>query len=752
MAHQKSYVPSAPFPSVHGDAFELRSRDDTENDELRGVIDDLTVENKKLKQLLKAQQTFRSSRNSGGPDKVFEVRMNGLPAEKKRELEQVLKGFATALSIDSLSHPRSSAAVGKSPPSAENATFAGPKIPQDLTNTDSGYATVSNTGLNSISGSGRAHDVVFRNLLDKDIKNYLHDIPDSLLPKETASLSERDKMALAVERLEHLFTGKTAKSGEHSQPAQQQKISQSAAKADRLEDRKQNRAVKVEGSREARIRPPDPKIDLDAFEQEPQAPSQRQDDQSWSSSSETTRTHLDQSRSPAQRPTRPLDLDINRAQIAADNVRYIQHLHLDPALPQDEAGVTNSGQPWIYLNLLISLAQLHTLNVTPSLIRKAIKVFSTKFEFSEDGQKVLWTGSTTQDISPSTQESQESAAARLSPGNSEDGAHQGKGTSSSGGLDEPSSTSLSNDKATREMPSTTTSTTINSVIPPKPGAARPLSKYKPIVYQGENATAETSDSYLDSSSSNGELSGYSNGLGLARSRSNLRYQNEWPEGYLTFFSNPYFCADLSGDKAPISLTSTHAGSERSILGVGRSLRPDDDVWEATSQSLSYISGAEMTPQLPNHPDIEMELSPMKEAGEYETQPMELPASGIGGVRPEDNFALDVKIARLKVETSTKTGKEKRMAEYSYRTEGCEKLDLQPSRLPPPSYYVFTPSSSSSSGRQDLNDESSDESSGHDDLPVPAGFRWHWSSSSNERQMVEEEQSEVSSDFAVLETV
>ena len=71
---------------------------------------------------------------------------------------------------------------------------------------------------------------------------------------------------------------------------------------------------------------------------------------------------------PDQRPTRPLDLDLNRAQVPAENIEYIKHLGIASPIaePGAEAGFLKG---WVYLNLLVGMAQLHTLNVTLGFIR-----------------------------------------------------------------------------------------------------------------------------------------------------------------------------------------------------------------------------------------------------------------------------------------------------------------------------------------------------------------------------------------------
>ncbi len=49
--------------------------------------------------------------------------------------------------------------------------------------------------------------------------------------------------------------------------------------------------------------------------------------------------------SPDQRPTRPLDLDIHRAQVASDNIDYIRHLGLSS--PEFEDSIHTKGRSWM---------------------------------------------------------------------------------------------------------------------------------------------------------------------------------------------------------------------------------------------------------------------------------------------------------------------------------------------------------------------------------------------------------------------
>lgn len=67
-----------------------------ENEELRGIIDDLTVDIKRLKQKLRRYKERDPPRLQG--DKLFDVRTYGLSRQRKRQLEQILQQFAAEIS------------------------------------------------------------------------------------------------------------------------------------------------------------------------------------------------------------------------------------------------------------------------------------------------------------------------------------------------------------------------------------------------------------------------------------------------------------------------------------------------------------------------------------------------------------------------------------------------------------------------------------------------------------------------------
>lgn len=741
----KSHLPER---STNAESFGHRHRLDDENDDLRDVIDDLTVENKKLKNLLRNMHS-RSANASPSRDKVLEIRMHGLPTGKKRELESLLKTFTMGLGDDSPSQPPSSTALytrATSPgrTGSKHRTLA---APQDASAEDSGYASISASGGNSNSqlASSTPRERIQHNKADKEINEYLHDIPSFLLPHEPLTISDNAKMILVVQKLEQLFTGKLAAPGEHSLPIQQQKISHSAARQDRREDVKHNRTAKTEGSREAQMLPQDTRMNLDQVDSD-----QGQTSKTAYDSSETTPDHLD------QRPTRPLDLDIHRAQVAEENVRYMNHLGLFPPDCDHPA----KGQPWIYLNLLISMAQLHTLNVTPSLVRRAIKEHSNNFELSKDQHKLRFKGGMDTPAFCRLLEHADSSILHSSEdGIDEAGRRSGRSVASTVNDLTPSmstSEERTSAKAARQVPKSASASTNVESAHNSGQSKSSMFDYKPVVYQRIGPFAKSL--YLDSPST-GSISPESSDAMQAKSwtRQKHKHKHASREGLVTFYSNPYYCVDLSGDQSFADMHPRVGVDSRDIMGVSE-IVDVDEVQRDLDSCYFFRQSKDIEPDWGNEcDDLEMPLAPIASAGEDETQPIELPASGIGGVRPAENFAVDVKVIRSAIhkpnraenETmiSPKGGIRHQQPIFDYRVGPRVKLELQPSQLPPPSYGFFT-SSSEASGRSwrnggDSGNSSDSESSSPDESPIPADLLWQWASSSTDKDEADLDESEGS---------
>ena len=336
--------------------------------------------------------------------KLFELRTYGLPVDRKRKLEETLRDFV--LGID----PPTTALSSTLPSSAMHISALPTKPTSSLTSTkfaDSGYGgmTASNTVSNQASGSKTSTSTLQvrasrRNMTapevkarDRSIHSYLHDIPESLMPHSSAVMSDRAKMRAIVRRMEQLFAGIGATNDGHQQPIQQQEVAQSAAQADRFAMEAQGYRATAEGSREARnmAQETEEPMDLNTDSMPLQNPAL---EDGISQSLPCPDEHdLATAKAPLeQRPTRPLDLDLSRAQIPSDNIKYIRHLGFLAPLQEDKP-LSSDDQGWIYLNLLTNMAQTHTLNVTTAFIQTAISEYSTQFELSSDGRKIRWHGS-----------------------------------------------------------------------------------------------------------------------------------------------------------------------------------------------------------------------------------------------------------------------------------------------------------------------------------------------------------------------
>ena len=742
MSNRAHYVPTS-FMAPESDRMfggRGQSRIDSENEDLRGVIDDLTVENRKLKQILRTQRSQNRaipSDVSQPQDKLFDVRVHGLQPDKRRELEHLLKNFATSVYSSTGSKPtlRSQASSA-----ASSGHHPAGKAPQ----TDSGYGSISasgqGSGLGSMSSAKPSSST-------KAVKSYLKDIPDSLLPRHSPLTSERAKQALIVKRLEQLFTGRTAAPGAHAQPLQQQEISQIAAHADRAEDVRNNRKRKAEGTREAHVMPPDTKVSFDTADcDQTSVPVKLQRAESASTSGAA---------SPDQRPTRPLDLDIDRAQVAAENMSYIKHLGLLHQ-PSDATPLEDDQSPWIYMNLLTGLAQLHTLNVTPGQVRKAIARFSKKMEMHKDGHRVRWVGGAEGTKFAAEDEKAIEAAENSTHESIEDATMQGgsskrsQSNSTSNAMtsitpseDKTSGLQTSSDSKDQLFTTFGTSKQLPTTASTKPTTVSSAFDYKPILYRPKTP-ANYDDVYGDFDDSLESSSGDSSGLVQALSKSNLNRKSK-DEGLMTFYDNPYFCSDFSSEKQPSNMTS----SRLAIVGECVGLPIPTDLCESplrfhdatyfTSQfapkpfdptRLSFEDQDQFEKSLPRLPRLE----PISEAGEEETMPMDFEVCGLGGITPEDNFALDVKVAMQStpsrgpdtITTTLPFSRRRYVQKYAHHVASCNKLDLLPSKLPPPSYLFFTTSSGSDVSESDNeecpDDDSDDTSSPAEDYPTtPALF-------------------------------
>ncbi|KAG9229844.1 frequency clock protein [Amylocarpus encephaloides] len=630
---------------------------DSGSDDYRNIIDDLTVENKKLKERLRRFEAGCSPHLE--KDKLFEVKIHRqLPPRKRRELEEALHALAS--SIDGAADETSSKAVTTGtvsfPPGFQSLSASTAKQPlsSSASNSplvDSAYVSMSRSGQTSSTTANRAggerHDAPSKTLRQPNIQNLLEDIPEGLLPKYAEAPTERQKQKIVVRRLEQLFTGNVVGTfGDHGQPLQQQEISRSTQKAEEAE--KEN-VLQMEGVREAHMFNRDNDMDGETGIEDDGLKMIGPGGEyiSHPGVNGTFQSSL------TQRPTRPLDLDPDRAQVPVDNVEYLRHL--GQSTPQLVSG-GDDPHGWVYLNLLINMAQLHIFNVTPNFVRSAVSDVSEKFDLSRDGRKIRWRGgsegtrlgsdsgsSSAMASSRGEVERSQRKRRKIVAGSNEGASVQGHSGSSSQGL------------------------------PGVPPFARASFHYKPLFYHqisGEGSTSQDDYSSSDSWAPRGESrtgKSWPAQFGARPSKSNSSGKWKRDDGPIVFYSGARFCTDLSGDCGDISIPihPNGIGMDGYNLNKGEvvgcpSLDAAGQLLQTPSRSLMQFrlfQDCSCQPEFmqteetrPHTPDLLSEEDPevefMEENIQHRSSILSVPlqdfmACGLGGTRPADHFALKV---------------------------------------------------------------------------------------------------------------
>ncbi|KAK7613111.1 frequency clock protein-domain-containing protein [Phyllosticta paracitricarpa] len=687
--------------------------------DFRSVIDDLTVENKKLKKKLKRYERVHDAHLQ--EEKLFEVRVHGLPPSKKRELEDMLKKFAMEMDENSSNEDTANAR----PSLHAQATTSSLNY---LQNADSAYHSMSASGQNSNAASsaqGVQPKKRTRSQFDRqqdNIQSYLQDIPLGLMPK-TISMTDTAKKKLVVRRLEQIFAGKGAGANGHQQPMQQQEVAQSAAQADRLaQEEETGQPARKEGLREARIMYDGKRERRNRVLHETDAnrkpvEAAKPEPQSGSSPGRL---------SPDQRPTRPLDLDPQRAQVPADNLSYIRHLGFSP---QDPELPPVDGHGWIYLNLLVNMAQLHTINVTTEFVIKALQQYSSQIELSHDGRKVRWRGGHHVSVNSSDASPDKEADLSNAPNVKKLGSKRFK--------IEPSSAHTSSEATGR---SSDPSTQRNK---------HELS-YTPLFYHKDTSSDDLMSnvepaSEFEQTPPQADVTGANVSSAFASSgMKTYSSKRKRDDGPIIFYNRAKFCTDLSGDRVSVGRPQTSYTPMITTPIGGTPERPkklgygtDDDrrgplaraaLQDMIDDDSFYSSDAKV--------DIDCGSLSSGNSSPISIEPMALEVSGVGGIIPEDNLFIEVnrrqirqgsrslnngachalrpdmlypsKISMALSPTGDREStmpppvKKRRLPLYAGQIVGVRESHLPPSDLPPPSLLPFD-SSCDADDDSDLDD-------------------------------------------------
>ena len=692
------------------------------SDDYRSIIDDLTVENKDLKQRLKKYEQMHSSHLQ--ENKLFEVYIHHLPSSKRRRLERMLRNFASEIG------PTDAAQYAQAP----NQRLLGQPVPATIKRShssqstskplDSGYAS------NSVSAGGassyaRSHRELVRPTqpmqnANQRVRSYVQDLPAGLLPKGAPFMSEEAKKKSVVRKLEQLFLGRGDVSSRQGQSYQQQEVSRQAARADRRETEAAGRKVANEGFREAKI-----SKGSNAKKNKPALLSSVSTSSSSASvSGKSSNGSID------QRPTRPLDLDPSRAHDPKETIQYMKHLGFDsPALDQDQPSKEEKG--WVYLNLLMNMAQLHVINVTPAFVRSAVSEYSKNFELSEDGRSIRWNGG-------------------LEPTQMSD---DGLDNEESNNFAELSGPVQDSAQSKRARPGLSTRLSRSSVQNwggttvrrdgPTTGCAWQGGRdkvedsryYNPMFYHGHDSESFNDLSgpvpYNDAGDKSRTMSNGSNIRSITKT-TRKSVQPTSDTGAMIFYDTSCFYTDLGGDL--LSMPSTIAYDKFSSHALG-----DPQPFSPPVESKGPLSWPSPDVSTYGDCDGESQLSGFEElctspedTGEKDL--IELPVTGIGGVMPEDNFLIDVEAEHAKTAS---------------KVVAARKSELNPTPLPPPS-YAFLQFSSSSSDTEDSESEEEDmdefasveilRSGENDDVYIPPAFLNVYSSGSTRRTISSEDSS------------
>ncbi|KAH7028954.1 frequency clock protein [Microdochium trichocladiopsis] len=667
-------------------------------DDYRSVIDDLTIENKRLREELKRYKQI-------GPDalrreKLFEVKVHGLPSQKRRELEATLRDFTQSLDGSSIGTPkRSKKSSGKS----KHVSSGVSKHPSSSSGSntrpvDSAYASMSGPSSTGLSGAKMDSGPGALRRSNQKIENYLRDIPEGLWPRANV-LTEKDKKKLVVRRLEQLFTGQMARPEEqgnrvmippinedvemtNSVPSleeldpglQQQQRQQQQQQQQQRQPQEPN-----EPSREAQIRPHKAHTkDGNSRDESSATHSRSREDLTESrdtgngsgSGSGSGRHSGGNSNSPQdetaseQRPTRPRDLDPDRRQVPSENMEYIRHLGIKAPESQTRYSshdVSPDADGWVYLNLLCNLAQLHIFNVAPDFVRSAVSEKSTKFQLSPDGRKIRWRGG--DEGTRFTSEGSGSASQRTQSSDDTDGSNNEAAQHKASKAGPSTKGDVTQLKTSNFRPQTTDSDPSDSF------------HYKPLFVHHNTSSSEEPQSNGDESGSSADPQedsnaggysrwGQSGGVSGAQSQRKRRR-----DGAIIYYQGAPFCTDLSGDYGAVSPDTYGATTSSGLRRARGSTTMSDRPLISRSPSGSSLPFRPLSEGTPGYASMAMDSAsdvPDLTGGETDSdtsceanlewsqddQPQRLhkialEASGLSGVYPEDHFLLAVSTRRMK---------------------------------------------------------------------------------------------------------
>jgi hypothetical protein len=340
----------------------------------RDIVDDLTVQIGSLKRQLrrdpKAKSLIPESR------KPFEIKVHSLKADEKYELEKILHKFVNGLPKRNGSQDMASRS-GHLLATGESCNAMSPQI--SALDIRSPYASNS-APVSRFSPS--ASDLKQRAIPGPSRSKQTRMQPDATYAgscvfsrEKSESMATRTKKKLVVDRLEQLFAGENVFSGPKLQALQQLETSHEVVQVEYSVTQAWKQQTISETVCAVRTSSRETEILTTATTTEQM---------------ETTlRPRASHLIDPKLEEDMLLTPDLEPSQLVAENVRYVRQMGLPP-IDSGTADLPADEYEWFYLNLLVNMAELHTMNVTRDFIRKAVSELSGHYIISTDGQKVRW--------------------------------------------------------------------------------------------------------------------------------------------------------------------------------------------------------------------------------------------------------------------------------------------------------------------------------------------------------------------------
>jgi hypothetical protein len=343
----------------------------------RDIVDDLTAQIGSLKRRLRRDEKSNSLISESR--EPFEIKIHSLKVDEKHELERILHRFVSSLPTRSGSEDMSNR-YGDFVTSGKPYTVMSPRTSTLDTRSPHASDSASVSRL-SLSASDRQQRGIPELGRSKKIRSQADAkyAGNCVLPCEKFELmATRTKRKLVVDRLEQLFAGENVFSRPKLQALQQPETLHEVAHVEYATIQAWNQQKISENVCAARMLSKETEILTTATTAgQPEATQRPQ----------TSRLLDPKLKGKIIKTLRRPELE--PSQLVAENVRYIREIGLS-SVDSDTAKLPGDDYEWFYFNVLVNMAELHTLNVTPDFMRKAVSELSGHFIISTDGQKVRW--------------------------------------------------------------------------------------------------------------------------------------------------------------------------------------------------------------------------------------------------------------------------------------------------------------------------------------------------------------------------